>query len=207
MPVKKDNSKKKKDSQKKPNKRKKSSKKTTGKKKSEVKKNIAKAIDQIPSAFAEEISANKDKALKELRPKETTKLEMPKVYESNTEINERSRKRLMWFGVISLTLVVFVMWFWNAKTIFYDIRNSKAGDEKQIWENTKSDFKTIINDFGTGEDSLTEELESTAPPEEVTDALKDTLKILLTNTTSTTKEKTSVTSTQEIVTTSTKNIE
>lgn len=52
----------------------------------------------------------------------------PKVFLNSSAYNPTAR-RLMWFGVILLTLVICGLWTWSIMTQFYDINWSKSSEE------------------------------------------------------------------------------
>lgn len=157
---------------------------------SDIKKDIKKAVDHIPNLIAEELKLSEQK--KELqRPKS-------EIYYGSKP--NRSKITMLWIGVILLTAVVFAMWLLNVQSLFYDIENSKASQEEQIWQNAKNDLDDIFIQNNKKED--------------ITDSLKASLNSLLktlSSASSTTKDTTTSTdkttsSTEKILTTSTEDI-
>ena len=150
--------------------------KKTPKKKSpskKIKADIEKAVDHIPSLIVEQVKFN-EPTKKALSPRPKVNI----VYASKAQ---SKRRTLMWVGVGIITLVVFIMWFWNARSTLIDIRNNKnTTAEGQIINNARADLRTIMLSIAAGDDDeLSETLEEVTPNEDIKNSLRATIGSLL----------------------------
>jgi hypothetical protein len=172
-------------------------KKKAGPKKKRIPKkvqdDIKKSVDHIPGIIYEQIRNEQSKQTSE-RP-------------ANVKIDQgqsRGRHGLLWFGVATLTIVVFVMWIWNTKVTIKNIGQNTKSNERTLFENAKQDLSDIMKNIAAGEeDELSKELEEKTPVD-VKELLRNLIGGILPTTTST---ATSTNSTTKIASTTTPTID
>lgn len=159
-----------------------------------IERGIKQAIERIPGLFVEHVDFDQKEsageALENFRPHEPASFAKPPAARSYMDRSHTQKRRLMWAGVFSLTLVVFVMWIWNTHSVFYDIRYTKNNIESELYTNAKDDLRTIMKTIGSPEnDDIARTANDSAPKELTEDRIRETLteslRVLLASTTST----------------------
>ncbi len=143
MPAKKHTKKTKDDSKKKKRKKKAPTKKRKTSKKSAVKKDIAKAVEQIPAIITEEIREE------EVEVKKPTLKSSRKTHAHHFMYEHHHvmpKKKLLWFGVICLTVVMIAMWALNTRVFLYQItQQGEALKSPTVLLNVKDDFQKVLD--------------------------------------------------------------
>lgn len=146
-------------------------KKTVSKERSKnaIHADIAKAVDRI----AEEMQRT-TLPIAKTKNVATTTPETP----IQTVPSYRNQRTLLWTGVTIMTTIIFVMWVWNAKAMFYDIQHNKSA-EAMLLANAKDDIENILAQsppkpeiFETAKPIVTQ------PDEPSNEAIKQTLQAL-----------------------------
>ncbi len=181
--------------------------------KKSLKKDIAEAVRNIPELVAGQVQ------LDETTPKN---YEQPKSFESNTVLDRLPLAKkippyqppkhsglLLWLGVGIISLAVFVVWFFNIKTMVLDFGKNKS-PEGEMWQSASTDlsgaFSTVTdgeNDFTRQLDNLQKEItkESSASESATKEQIKQTLAAILANTVTTPTAEASASSTDSTETT------
>jgi len=168
---------------------KKSKKKNTKRKviKKTVKKEIKQAVDKIPGMIFEQIEF-KSPEKKQLTPAQPT-FSQPQYYDAN----EKRKHSLMWFGIITIAIIIFSMWVWNTRSFMKDLglRNQqKTG----LWDQAKEEWAEIKKK----ETNTESELEGIIKEETNTDDIKATVKQTLLNIIASSTKKTTTTTTSAL---------
>lgn len=68
---------------------------------------------------------------------------------SNGETLERDKKMIMYSGVAFFTLLIFILWLFNLKTVFNNSHNKLNGSEfkEQGLDETTKEFKAALNEI------------------------------------------------------------
>ena len=122
-------------------KNKKSAKKTKSEK--TIEKDIKKAVDKIPGIAIEH--------KKDTEKRKKTHKVLSDIYDESKQSHKSivipkqidTKKHLLWTGVTTLAILVFVLWIWNMRTMIYDVTET---DEIQppIWQDAKNDFSSVL---------------------------------------------------------------
>ena len=149
---------------------------------------IKNAVDKLPGLIVEQVKFEKEKLQPQKQPAKIREEIKEPVKNYSTTIannNDRSKRRLLWLLVFTLTLVVFIMWFWNLTVAFKDVGRSSStgsnliGDVKESYENI---MKTTLG----GDEEKVEENKDDIDKDKVKDSLKASLLSLISNTSTTT---------------------
>lgn len=160
-----------------------------------IKKDIKRAVENIPGLLVEHVGIENMK-------KTEAKKKLATHGQSHQTQSAKSSKIIIWFGVGSLTLIIFAMWIWNTKTLFYDIGYAKS-TEKELWESTTNDLGVILSGMTEQEKDLLreqtakteKEINKKIEEENKKEKIKQTLSALI-NSVTTTPSSTTPTSTE-----------
>lgn len=117
---------------------------------SSIKKDIAKAVEGIPSLVSEQLHMSDNKQKEKQTVLSSSKTESKSkthahhfTYEHHHVI---SKKKLLWFGVACLTLIIVAMWIWNVRVFLYEIKEQqKNNPEEGLLYNVKDDFQNVLD--------------------------------------------------------------
>ncbi|MEK7623446.1 MAG: hypothetical protein AAB408_02125 [Patescibacteria group bacterium] len=111
-----------------PNKKKQPTKRKTSPK--SLERDVKKAVNSIPDLIMDEKNS--------FLPKEETPVSTKPI-----KIPYQHKRSFVWIGVASLSVLVFVMWYANMKTIFQKIRLADTA-EATVAEDVMADFEEAI---------------------------------------------------------------
>jgi hypothetical protein len=132
--------------------------KRTEKTSAAVKKEIAKAVDNIPSLLAKE-SRQKEMKTKQADPQRVLK----------------QKRQLLWAGVGIITTAVFGLWVYNIQTTFFDIKHTES-KEGTILNTAKQDMQQAWAQVGVSEtEQKKQDFEQKKLATEVKDILRNVL--------------------------------
>lgn len=112
------------------------------KKKRPAKKDIAKAVDQIPAMIAKEAKKERPKVARSKKEEEKTHAHHF-AYEHH---HVHPKRRLLWFGVACLTIIVIAMWALNARVFLYQLSaQSESLRSSELLDQAKDDFQEVLD--------------------------------------------------------------